>query len=577
MTARTALGPAQREAALRQMVDQEFDILVIGAGVVGAGIALDAATRGLSVALVEARDYASGTSSRSSKLIHGGLRYLEQLEFGLVREALRERSLILGRLAPHLAQPVPFLYLLTHRRWERPYAGSGIALYDVLGGRRGIPAHRHLSRRGALRLFPGLREDALVGAIRYYDGQVDDARHTMMLARTAHSYGAVCASSARVTGFVRAGDRITGAVVRDLEAATEIKVRARHTINATGVWSDEIQHMAGRQGRLKVRASKGIHLLVPRDRIRSEVGLISRTEKSVLFIIPWGSHWIIGTTDTAWDFDLAHPAASRADIDYLLGHVNRLISPGLTFDDIEGVYAGLRPLLAGHSDATSKLSREHAVVSPAPGLTMVAGGKYTTYRVMAKDALDAALGDSPAQPCVTDSVPLVGADGFAALWNARHVLAQKNGLQVDQVELLLRRYGSLIHELLDLIRADPGLARPLGGAPQHLRAEIYYAASHEGALHLEDILARRTRISIQSFDRGVASAREAAAIVAPVLDWDESTIRREIEYYEARVLAERESQTAPDDAGADAARLSAPDVRGHLREVSVSQGGGGKD
>jgi glycerol-3-phosphate dehydrogenase len=557
------LGPAQRAEALGRLATEEFDVLVLGAGVVGAGTALDAATRGLSVALVEARDYASGTSSRSSKLIHGGLRYLEQLEFGLVREALRERSLILNRLCPHLAQPVPFLFPLQHRGWERLYVGSGVALYDVLGGRHGVPAHKHLTRTAARRLFPALRKDTLVGAIRYYDGQIDDARHTMMLARTARMYGATCVPSARVTGFRREGDRVAGAVVCDLETGAEIQVRAKQTINATGVWTDEIQQMVGGRGQLRVRASKGIHLVVPRDRINAEVGLISRTEKSVLFVIPWGSHWIIGTTDTDWNLDLAHPAASRSDIDYLLEHLNRLITTPLTHEDIQGVYAGLRPLLTGESDATSQLSREHAVVTPVAGLTMIAGGKYTTYRVMARDAVDAALHSlGPAAPrCVTDEIPLIGAEGFPALWNARERLAADSGLHVARVEHLLRRYGTLVYELLELVSEQPELGEPLQGAPEYLRVELYYGAAHEGALHLDDLLARRTRISIDTFDRGLAAAPEVARIVAPVLGWSEEDIAREVEHYRARVEAERESQEQPDDHTADAARLGAPDVR----------------
>jgi glycerol-3-phosphate dehydrogenase len=559
---RGALSPAQRTDALRRMGDDEFDILVIGAGVVGAGTALDAATRGLSVALVEARDYASGTSSRSSKLVHGGLRYLEQLEFGLVREALRERSLILNRLAPHLAHPIPFLFPLRHRGWERLYVGSGIALYDILGGRHGVPGHRHLTRSSARRLFPALRKDALVGAIRYYDGQVDDARHTMMLARTAALYGAASASSARVVSFLREGDRVAGAVVRDLETGSDIRVRARHTINAAGVWTDEIQQMVGGRGELRVRASKGIHVVVPRDRIQGSVGVITRTEKSVLFVIPWGSHWIIGTTDTPWDLDRAHPAASRSDIDYLLDHVNTLLQTPLTHEDIQGVYAGLRPLLSGESDDTSKLSREHAVVTPVAGLTMIAGGKYTTYRVMAKDAVDAALPSLEIFPkCVTDRVPLVGADGFTALWNSRHRLAGAAGLHVARIEHLLRRYGSLVHELLDLLAEHPELREPLPGAPDYLQVEIHYGASHEGALHLDDLLTRRTRISVEVFDRGVTAAPEAARIVAPVLGWQDADIAREVEHYNARVQAERQSQQEPDDQTADAARLGAPDVR----------------
>jgi glycerol-3-phosphate dehydrogenase len=557
------LGPGQRADALARLAAEEFDVLVLGAGVVGAGAALDAATRGLSVALVEARDYASGTSSRSSKLIHGGLRYLEQLDFGLVREALRERSLILGRLCPHLAQPVPFLYPLRHRGWERLYAGAGIALYDVLGGRHGVPAHRHLSRAAARRLFPALRQDALVGAIRYYDGQIDDARHTMMLARTARLYGAAAVPSARVTGLRRDGDRVSGAVVRDLEGGADIEVRARQTINATGVWTGQVQQMAGGRGQLSVRASKGVHLVVPRDRINGTTALISRTENSVLLVIPWGSHWIIGTTDTGWDLDLAHPAASRSDIGYLLGHVNRLLTTPLTPQDIQGVYAGLRPLLRGESGDTSRLSREHAVVTPAPGLTTIAGGKYTTYRVMAKDAVDTALHSlgPAAPPCVTDQIPLIGAEGFPALWNARQRLAGHSGLPAARIEHLLRRYGTLTHELLQLIAGQPALGQPLAGAPHYLRAEISYGASHEGALHLDDLLTRRTRISIETFDRGMAAAPEAAQIAAPVLGWSGDDIAREIQHYQARVTAERQSQQQPDDHTADAARLGAPDVR----------------
>lgn len=558
------LGPRQRAEAMRRLQEEEFDVLVVGAGIVGAGAALDAATRGLSVALVEMRDYASGTSSRSSKLIHGGLRYLEQMDFRLVREALKERSLLLNRLCPHLAQPVSFLYPLQHRVWERLYVGIGFALYDSLGGRRGVPHHEHLSRTAARRLFPALRKDSLVGAVRYYDGQVDDARHTMMVARTARLYGAACANSARVTAFRREAGRVTGAVVRDLETGADIDVRAKQTINAAGVWTDEIQQMVGGRGGLQVRASKGVHLVVPRDRINASVGLISRTDKSVLFVIPWGNHWIIGTTDTDWELDRAHPAASRSDIDYLLKHVNRLLDVPLTLADIQGVYAGLRPLLSGESAATSKLSREHAVVSPVPGLTMIAGGKYTTYRVMAKDAVDAALNSqgAAAPRCVTEQITVVGADGFAAAWNARHRMAAESGLHVARIEHLLRRYGTLIDELLALIAADPALGVPLEGAADYLRAEIHYAASHEGALHLDDLLARRTRISIETFDRGVGAAPEAARIVAPLLHWTDEDVSREINHYMSRVAAERDSQEQSDDRTADAARLGAPEVRG---------------
>jgi glycerol-3-phosphate dehydrogenase len=321
--------------------------------------------------------------------------------------------------------------------------------------------------------------------------------------------------------------------------------------------------MVGGRGQLRVRASKGIHLVVPRDRINSAVGLITRTEKSVLFVIPWSNHWVIGTTDTDWNLDLAHPAASRADIDYLLNHVNSVLSTELTHEDIQGVYAGLRPLLSGESDATSQLSREHAVVTPVAGLTMIAGGKYTTYRVMAKDAVDSALHSlgPAAPPCVTDKVPVIGGEGYAAVWNARQRLAEDSGLHLDRIEHLLHRYGTLIYELLALVAEDPELSRPIEGATDYLRVEARYAASHEGALHLDDLLARRTRISIETFDRGLAAAPDVARIVAPVLGWGEDEITREVEHYIARVAAERESQEQPDDQNADAARLGAPDVR----------------
>ncbi|MGS2589829.1 glycerol-3-phosphate dehydrogenase/oxidase [Streptomyces hebeiensis] len=564
---RTAtLGPVERGQALEAMAERELDVLVVGAGVVGAGTALDAVTRGLTTGLVEARDWASGTSSRSSKLIHGGLRYLEMLDFSLVREALKERGLLLEKLAPHLVKPVPFLYPLRHRGWERLYAGTGVALYDTMsvssGHGRGLPVHRHLSRRHALRVAPCLKKDALVGALQYYDAQMDDARFVTTLVRTAATYGAHVASRARVTGFLREGERVVGARVQDVEAGGEYEIRARQIVNATGVWTDDTQSLIAERGQFHVRASKGIHLVVPKDRIHSTTGLILRTEKSVLFVIPWGRHWIVGTTDTDWDLDKAHPAASSADIDYLLEHVNAVLSVPLTRDDVQGVYAGLRPLLAGESDATSKLSREHTVAHPVPGMVVVAGGKYTTYRVMAKDAVDEAVHglDRRVADCVTEEVPLLGAEGFAALWNGRAGLAARTGLHVARVEHLLNRYGTVVGELLDLITADPGLGEPLAAADDYLRAEIVYAASHEGARHLDDVLTRRTRISIETFDRGARSARECAELMAPVLGWGADQVDREVEHYEKRVEAERESQRQPDDRTADAARLGAPDI-----------------
>jgi glycerol-3-phosphate dehydrogenase len=601
------LSTERRAADLKRLKAERFDVLVIGGGVVGAGAALDAASRGLSVALIEARDLASGTSSRSSKLIHGGLRYLEQFEFGLVHEALRERGLLSTRLAPHLVRPVPILVPLTApaglkalpgRAWRRFYYGSGVALYDAfasasaVAGRllhgeptRGMPLHRHLSRRAARKLFPSLREDAVTGAIEYYDGQVDDARFVVTLARTAASLGAAVATSARAVGVLRSAREVTGVRVRDLESGEEFDVQARTVIAATGVWSDDMSELLSAGGKkeylgLRVRASKGVHLVVPRSAITGDAGLILRTPSSVLFVIPWGGHWIIGTTDTDWNLDRAHPAASAGDITYLLEQVNQVLDRPISPSDIEGVYAGLRPLLSAEArqrsgphtrdETTSTLSREHAVVEPMLGLMLVAGGKYTTYRVMAADVVDRAArrlgglrregGQVPTSR--TADLPLLGADGYHQMWVNRADTARRHGITVGAIEHLLERYGTLTGQLLTLVSEDPTLRRPLVGAPEYLCAEIAYAALAEGALHLDDALTRRTRISIETPHRGVDSAEDAALVMGRVLGWDDAIRKREIEHYLARVAAERESQRMVDDAAADAARLGAPDPRG---------------
>ena len=566
VTRSSKLGPEERAAAVTALKEKELDILVIGGGIVGTGSALDAVTRGLRVGMVEARDWASGTSSRSSKLVHGGIRYLEQADFRLVREALKERGLLLQRIAPHLVKPVRFLYPLTQRVIERCYVGAGMLLYDIFsyaGGRApGVPHHRHLTKRQVMQMVPSLANDAVVGGITYYDAQVDDARYVASLARTASFYGAHVASRVRVEGFVKVGQRVVGVKAHDLETGDRFEIRAKQVVNATGVWTDDTQAMVGERGQFKVRASKGVHLVVPRDRFQSKLGLLLRTEKSVLFVIPWGRHWLIGTTDTDWHLDKAHPAATAADIDYILARVNEVLAVPLTRDDVEGVYAGLRPLLAGESDQTSKLSREHIVAHSVPGLVVVAGGKWTTYRIMAKDAIDEATAalDAIVPKSATEDIALLGAEGYQAAWNKRGKIARAFGVHKVRIEHLLNRYGTMTDELLDLIREDPSLAEALPGADDYLEAEVVYAASHEGSLHLEDVLARRTRISIEAWDRGVSAAPVAARRMASVLGWDEERIEREVANYLKRVAAERDSQTQPDDASADRVRLEAPDI-----------------
>ena len=582
MTAK--LGPESRDAAIARLRDpaHELDVLVIGGGVTGTGVALDAVTRGLSTGLVESRDWASGTSSRSSKLVHGGIRYLEQLNFSLVHEALIERGLLLQRIAPHLVRPVRFLYPLTKPVFERVYVGAGMLLYDLFArtGRRapGVPWHRHLTRRRLMRDAPGLKPHAFRGGLSYSDAQLDDARFVSTVARTAASYGAHVANRVRVEGFLRVGERVVGVTARDLETSEVFEIHAKQVVNATGVWTNDVQQLIGERATFSVRASKGVHLVVPRDRFRSKFGLLLRTEKSVLFVIPWGRHWLIGTTDTDWDLDKAHPAATATDIDYLLAHVNRVLRTPLTRDDVEGVYAGLRPLLAGESDDTSKLSREHIVAQPVPGLVMVAGGKLTTYRVMAKDAVDAAADalDGRIPPSLTEDIQLLGAEGYRAAWNRRGRIARAFGVHVSRIEHLLGRYGSLTSEVLDLIAARPELAEALPGADDYLAAEIVYAASHEGALHLDDVLARRTRISIEAWDRGVSAAPVAAALMAEVLGWDQARCDDEVTKYLARVEAEVASQQELSDADADRVRLQAPEIDVQARSDGAGNAPAGK-
>ncbi len=546
------------------MSERPLDILVIGGGVTGVGCALDAATRGLRVGLVEQRDLASGTSSRSSKLMHGGLRYLEEKDFALVYEALQERGLHTNRIAPHMVRPVSFLIPLTGRVWQRLYYGAGVLLYDLMAFARGkkFPVHRHLSRRKALELAPGLKRSSLIGGILYHDAQIDDARHTVAVARTAARHGAHIATSTRVIDLLKDNGRIVGARVLDVESETEHDIRAKRVINATGVWIDDIQDMAGPSG-LSVRAAKGVHIVVPRSAIDSETGVVLRTPTSVLFIIPWGEYWLLGTTDTKWDLDRAHPAASSADIEYLLEQANAALDRPLRRDHVVGVYAGLRPLISGEADETARLSREHAVAQPVPGLISIAGGKYTTYRVMAADAIDMAVEGLGRQigASVTDRVELIGADEWDTVKDSGPELAARHGLPEAVVKRLLWRHGSGSAAVLALADDQPELLEVLPGAG-YIAAEAIYAVRHEGALHLEDVLARRMRISIETIDRGIEIADRVAALIGPELGWSDTDLAGEVERWHDRVDAEVGANATPDDETAQSVRRTAVDGRG---------------
>ena len=563
-----SLSPQRREHDIERLANEQLDILVIGGGVTGVGCALDAATRGLRVGLVEQRDLASGTSSRSSKLLHGGLRYLESRDFALVREALHERGLLAKTVSPHLVRTISFMIPLTRRFWQRIYFGAGVLLYDLLArtGKHPLAFHRHLGRKATLKLAPALKQSSIRGAIIYQDAQIDDARHTLAIARTASHHGASIVTSARVTGLLieqhDGSETVVGAKFRDLETNTDYECRAAKVVNATGVWLDDIHDMVAPSS-LAVRAAKGVHLVVRRDCIDSDCGIVLRTARSVLFLIPWGEHWLLGTTDTEWEFDRAHPAASSADIDYILDHANEALERPLTRADILGVYVGLRPLLDASADDTATVSREHAVAEPISGLVSIAGGKYTTYRVMAADAINAAVDGLPGNvpPSCTEDVVLLGSDEWHHWSQQADALAKVSALDRDIVERLLWRHGNRIVDVLEIAEFDPSLAAQVPGGT-YIAAEVVHAARHEGALHLDDVLARRLRISIEGEERGNLAAESVASLMARELGWSDQRRSTEVQRWYQRVEAERAANAAPDDSTADSIRRRAADTRG---------------
>jgi glycerol-3-phosphate dehydrogenase len=536
-----------RPEALRRLADEPFDVLVVGGGITGAGCALDAASRGLRTALVERQDFASGTSSKSSKLVHGGIRYLQQREFALVYEGLAERQLAL-RNAPHLVRVLPFLIPilskdgLIDRRVARAL-GAAMWMYDLTGGLRIHKAHQRVSKERALTLMPTLRADNVASAYLYYDAQADDARLTLCLARTAAAHGAAVANAVRVVGLTKGSDgKVTGARVAANDR--EFEIRARTIVNATGVWSDAVRALDEGTHPASIRPAKGIHIAVPWSKVRNEIAAIVPVPKDrrSVFVVPWGDFTYVGTTDTDYDGPIDDPQCTPADVEYLLRALNRAITDPVSTADVTGTWAGLRPLLADASnERTADLSRRHGVRVSTSGVVTVTGGKLTTYRRMASDTIDQVgrlLGRRIRAR--TKHLLLLGADGF----QAPPATAEATSLH----EHLASRYGTEAEHVLALIREDPTWRELLVPGLPYVRAEAIHAARHEMAGTLDDVLSRRTRSRLLARDASRAAADDVARLIAPELGWDAARTRHEVEGFRLACDHERASAQLPESA-----------------------------
>ena len=511
-----------RAGRLRQLADERRDVLVIGGGIVGAGVLLDATSRGLNAALIERDDLAVGTSSRSSRLIHGGLRYLEQLRFGLVREALEERSRLM-RLAPHLVRLERFLFPVYGAPFiHRAFYGSGLVLYDALGASRDGGRARHLDARATTALAPSIRQDGLRGGITYTDGVEDDARYAITVARTAEKMGAVMATRVRAQYLILDRDeRIIGVKAADGLVLDEFDILADHVIDATGVWAGRADSRLGEDG-LALSPSRGAHLLFPRERIPIEMGMTLRIPGRVLFIVPWSDAWIVGTTDIPDDGPPDRPVPTVDDVETILENVNAVLDIDLTRADAVGAYAGLRPLVGDAGGETARASREHTVKREQNGLVRISGGKYTTYRIMARDAVDAVLGTEGARPAsMTSELTLLGSASETTLEAVVTSLAQEPELDRAQAAALVARHGTQASNVVFLGR-ELDLLRPLDADTPHLEAEVAWAIREEAALDLDDILARRLRLATTRRDRCASILPRVAAIAGAELGWDDA-------------------------------------------------------
>jgi glycerol-3-phosphate dehydrogenase len=523
-----------RAENLDRMAQETFDLLVIGGGITGVAVARDAAMRGFRTALVEKDDFGSGTSSRSSRLIHGGIRYLENMQFGLVFQCCNERR-TMRKVAPRLVRPLPFLYPLYRGQKPAPWKMRlGLTVYDAMGLVRKVQRHRWLQPDEVKRREPLVAGRGLLGAARFYDARVDDARLTLTTAKAAHAHGALLVNHARVVGLLKAGGRVIGAQVIDDRTGCEIEVRARVVINATGVWVDEVseldEHFRGRM----TRPTKGIHLVIPRARLTSQhaVAFDVPRDGRHMFLIPWGDFALIGTTDTDYDGLLDAPAATREDVEYLLEAAQHTF-PGALMkpDDVISTFAGLRPLLFAEGGSYA-LSREHEIVESPSGLITIAGGKLTTHRLMGKQLTDHAekrlakeFGVHQQCDCCTKE-PLIGAQfGQVAM----------SGQDEQVSRHLMETYGSDAAWIVGCAEGNPALGEPIVPGLPYLMAEVAYAVQHEMALTLSDVLIRRTHVIYEVRDGGLARAPAVADLMAERLDWDEGERARQMADYERQV------------------------------------------
>ncbi|MCU1430039.1 MAG: glycerol-3-phosphate dehydrogenase [Actinomycetia bacterium] len=530
-----------RSDALRRLEGEPFDLLVVGGGITGAGVALDAASRGFHTALVERRDFASGTSSKSSKLVHGGLRYLQQKEIRLVYEALAERQ-VLRKTAPHLVRVLPFLLPVFTKDGLMPRSlaralGTAMWMYDATGGARIGKLHKRISKEEALRYMPTLPADRLASSYVYYDAQADDARLTLAVARTASDHGATVANYVSVVHILKDGaGRVSGARVR-VDGGGEFDIRAKAVVNATGVWSDDVRAMDEGKHPASIRPAKGVHITVPWSLVQNTIAAVVPVPKDrrSVFVVPWGDFTYIGTTDTDYDGPIDDPVCTPDDIEYLLRAINFSVTTTITESDILGTWAGLRPLVRdAKSERTSDLSRRHSVRTSSSGLVSVMGGKLTTYRRMAADTVDtvSAMLDRHARSH-TKHLPLRGAEGWQVPSLPTH---------------LVERYGSDAAEVVAVAERDPSLREPLVPGLPYWQAEAVYATTNEMARTIDDVLSRRTRARLLARDASADAAQSVAALMGAQLGWSDHERRRQVASYRSSIERERTTAALPETA-----------------------------